>query len=120
MAKVKAFRCAHSGLYFPEDYIKNWGRKYGKGLGPTPCSEVLDSQDHMAIAICDRDLKKTMQPVGNTFAQVDMVEVEETEYIANRAVLAEDDPYMEQRSLIIQAKQKVKNPKLAAILDHII
>jgi len=120
MALIQAFRCDHSGLYYPADYVKQWGRKYGLGLGPTPCSEVLDSQDTMAIAVCDRDMSKTMQPVGNTFARVSMVDVEESVYEENRAILAIDDPYMEKRSKIIQAKQKVKNQKLKALLDHLI
>jgi len=31
---MKAFQCSHSGLLYPEDYIKEWGTKYGRGMGP--------------------------------------------------------------------------------------
>lgn len=114
MAKVKAFRCSHSGKYLPPDYIKQWGRKYGIGLGPEPVSECLDSQYHMPVAVPEdglglKDYASAMHPVGVTRAQIDHVEIEEEEYEANRLILHRDDPRMQERVKILQRNQG-KNP----------
>jgi len=110
---VLAFQCGHSGLYLPGDFVKNWGRGYGIGLGPNPVSEVLDTDyftDPPAITGEIRSLEQIMHPVGNCLSQVDYMLVEEAVYEQNKAVLAVEDPYMTKRAAIIRAKQ-VDNPK---------
>jgi len=110
---VLAFQCGHSGLYFPADYVKEWGRLYGIGLGPHPVSEVLDSDYHTDppdITRETRSLDQIMHPIGNCFAQVDHMLVEEGAYKDNLAVLDKDDPFMDARAAICRAKQDI-HPK---------
>ena len=92
MALVKAFRCSHSGKYFPADYLKQWGRKYGIGLGSVPVSETLDSNHDFPVCIPESgDMDKAMHPMGTTMAQVDFVMVEEKEYEENKLILHHED-----------------------------
>jgi len=114
-----AFRCRHSGLYYPPDYAKEWGRKYGIGLGPHPVSEILDTNYNAKIATCEVDPSRTMFPVGVTKGQLDFVMVTHEEYNANKAILAIDDPRMEKRAKIVQEKQKKNSPRLSAILNGV-
>jgi hypothetical protein len=116
MALVAAFRCSHSGLYYPADYVKEWGRKYGVGLGSKPVSEVLNSEYLFPAA---KGLNgKMMHPVGNTYSQVDFCYVEEAEYNKNQAILQSDDPTLEARSAIIREKQS-QNPRSATYVKPI-
>lgn len=112
MAKVKAFRCSHSGKYYPHDYAKEWGRKYGIGLGPVPVSECLDTIEGQPIVESSDDEATLMRPVGVTCAQVDFVEVEESEYEANRLILAIEDPRMITRSEILRRNQRKKSASM--------
>lgn len=109
---VLAFQCGHSGLYLPGDYVKNWGRGYGIGLGPNPVSEVLDSDYHTKPAPISDDMDsidQIMHPVGNSFAQVDYMLVEEEALLLNSAILAKDDGGMRKRIPILR-KNQMKNP----------
>lgn len=110
---VMAFHCNHSGLYFPSDYIKNWGRPYGVGLGPDPVSEVLDSDYDTAppkVSEDTLDVETIMHPLVVTRVQIDLVTVPAIVYNANKAILAVDDPRMRERVKIIRPKQ-LENPK---------
>lgn len=110
---VPAFRCGHSGLWLPVDYIKEWGRLYGIGLGPSPVSEVLDTEYDIPppdITPEIRDISQIMHPVGNSKAQVDFDLVQRDVYEANRAICAIDDPYMVKRGMLVRGKQ-LKNPR---------
>jgi len=110
---VLVFQCGHSGLYLPGDYVKNWGRGYGIGLGPHPVSEVLDTDYHTdppAITPEIQSIEQIMHPVGNSMAQVDYMLVEESVAKANMAVLASADPHMRARAGIVRRKQ-LDNPK---------
>lgn len=105
------FRCSHSGMLFPPDYVKEWGRKYGIGLGPEPVSECLDSQYYVAPPdprTC-QTLEDYMHPMGNTKAQIDFVLLPAASP-HDMLVLAKDDPRYNTRKLILRAKQ-VANPK---------
>lgn len=103
------FRCSHSGLLYPADYVKEWGRKYGIGLGPVPISEALDSQYHIDPPKNFRHVHDNTHPVGVCRAQMDYIEVDnpKPEQIA---IIDADDPGMVERMKIIREKQK-KNPK---------
>lgn len=108
-----AFKCNHSGLYYPADYVKEWGKLYGHGLGPDPVSEMLDSDyDTPPPRPDDRtmDITTIMHPLRVTRVQVDLVTVPQDEYDENRAVIAIDDPRIITRAKICRAKQ-LDNPK---------
>jgi len=106
------FHCSHSGLFYPGDYGKNWGRKYGIGLGPTPVSEALDTDydtDPPDLGNRIRRPEQIMHPVGPFFAKMDFLVVHPL-VAGTMAVAAEDDPDMFQRVPILRAKQ-LANPK---------
>lgn len=110
---VLAFQCGHSGLYLPGDYVKNWGRGYGIGLGPNPVSEVLDTDYFTApptITVETESFDAVMHPVGPSFAQVDYMLVDEDAFNANTAVLDKEDPKMRRRATIVRGKQ-LRNPR---------
>lgn len=108
---MNAFRCARTGLYFPDDYIEQWGRKYGIGLGPEPISEALTNRYDLPIGEA-KDPKKTMHPVGNCRSQVDYVSVNQKEFDSRKAVLAVDDPDMNERGRIMRSRQLVHGQKM--------
>lgn len=101
-----AFRCRHSGLYFPPDYAKEWGRKYGIGMGPNVRSECLDT--HFECPEAKAYDGEDMHPVGVCYAELDLVNITEEEYNAKRAVLASEDPDMTIRVRILKAKQHAR------------
>jgi hypothetical protein len=117
MAKVWAYRCSRTGLYFPGDYSAEWGRKYGKGLGPVPVSEALVNLYHSDIPATNR-ADQTMHPVAVCCAQVDLVQIEETEYAAGRAILQEEDLDMAKRMAVMRGRQLVNSDKLARIFPE--
>jgi len=111
------FRCARTGLLYPPDYVENWGRKYGIGLGKEPISEALTNQYDMPVAHA-RDTKNTMHPVGVCRSQVDFIEVSEEEFEQRKAILAIDDPDMQQRGQIMRNKQLLKSHKLISLFPE--
>jgi len=110
---VHAFRCAHSGLLFPADYCKSWGGKYGVGLGPTPVSEVLDTDYDVAppdiIGQKITDKAQIMHPVRHCGSQIHLVTVTQDELDSNAAIIHSADPKMRKRLPIIMANQ-IANP----------
>lgn len=109
---VPAFVCNHSGLLLPGDSIKEWGRKYGIGLGPTPVSEVLDTDYYTAppaITPQIKNIDQIMHPVGPCFAQLDRVMVSPLQFSMDKAILERDDTDMTVRARIVRSKQLV-NP----------
>lgn len=111
---VPAFVCNHSGLYLPGDYVKEWGRRYGIGLGPDPVSEVLDSDYDTAppaITPSIRRIEQIMHPVGPCFAQVDRVMVHPNTLTNNVcAIMDNEDREMEKRVVIVRNNQ-LRNPR---------
>ena len=111
---VPAFRCSHSGLLLPGDYVKSWGRNgIGIGLGSSPCSEVLDTDYDTAPAGITGDIfaiEQVMHPVGPSMAQVDLVMVPPEQLNAEAAILERDDPRTKRRASIVWDKQK-RNPR---------
>lgn len=114
MPVVPAFRCAGCGIYYPSDYVKEWGRKYGIGLGPEPISESLDT-DYLG-SIAGTDQETAMHPVGVRRCQVDFVMVEETEYESKKAIIALEDKTMNKRVAIMRNKQIENSPKLRGLV----
>lgn len=110
---VPAFVCNHSGLFLPGDYVKEWGRKYGIGLGPSPVSEVLDTDyetDAPDITPQIRSIDQIMHPVGPCFAQVDLLMISPAQYKAQKAIIDAEDRGMYERVKIVRARQLV-NPR---------
>jgi len=111
--KVMAFQCGDSRLFFPADYLREWGRKYGIGLGPTPVSETLQSDYDIApppITADIRSMDQIMHPIRVSCSQVDLILVPVSDYDDNLAVIALDDPFYEIRAKILRQKQLL-NPK---------
>jgi hypothetical protein len=110
---VMAFRCSVSGLFYPEDYIKGWGTRYGIGLGPHVCSESLQSDyttPPAEISNLTRAISQIMHPLGSSRAQMDHVMISPLELKKGSPVIALDDPYYETRGPILRAKQLI-NPR---------
>ena len=118
---MKAFRCSRTGLLYPADYIEEWGRKYGIGLGPEPISEALVNDYHRKPV---EGGEVPMHGVGVCRSQIDLIDVTEAEFEAGRAVLAIDDPKLKKRGEIMFSRQIRKSnllrnmvPALAAAAD---
>lgn len=110
---VLAFRCGHSGLYFPGDYVKMWGVLYGIGLGPDPVTECLDSDYATDPPPITRDLRtatQIMHPLRHIRVQVDSDTVPRAVFDANRAILMMEDWNLDRRAPILRANQ-LKNPR---------
>lgn len=108
---VPAFRCGHSGMYYPSDYLEEWGIGYGVGLGPTVVSECLDSiytTEPAELKYC-RSIDDIQHPVQVCHAQLDFVMVPKSEYDANLLIAHQDDLEMQLRRPIIIANQ-LDNP----------
>lgn len=110
---MRAFRCARTNLLFPEDYIEEWGRKYGIGLGPEPVSEALVNDYHRKVV---EDGEEPMHAVSVCRAQVDLVDVDPAEFEDRKAVLAIDDVKMNRRAEIMRGRQILKSQKLRNLL----
>lgn len=110
--KVIRFRCSGSGLFFPADYLKEWGRKYGHGLGASPVSECLETDWYQECAIPKnmRSVSQIMYPVKQGGHQVDafILSKEASEQV-NMAIKFTDDPFGALRAKIIRDKQ-LNNP----------
>jgi len=110
---MRAYMCSHSGLYYPESYVKEWGRNgNGIGLGNTPVSECLDSDYLGALAVPANQAENAMHPVGVTRAALVPVEITQAEFDAKAAILHRDDPTMQKRCDIMRKKQAAKSQNL--------
>lgn len=103
---MKAFRCSRTGMMFPADYVENWGKTYGIGLGPVPVSEALVNDYHQAV-VGEGDLG--MHPLAVCKAQVDLIDVDEKEFDANKAILDIDDQKLRIRGQLMRGKQLEKS-----------
>ncbi len=110
---MKAYECSSTGLLFPGDYIEEWGRKYGIGLGPMPVSECWESNYELAPATPDRNtrsLDDCGHGVRSCMAPVFPVEVSGEVFAKNKAILSSEDPSGAKRWEIIREIQN-KNPR---------
>ena len=100
------FRCSHSGLFFPENYGKDWGRLFGVGLGPHPVSEILNTDyDTPPDVRPEVRTENIMHPMEVTAAQVDGVMLHPYEVKGAMAVLQAADMNLDTRSAILLKKQ---------------
>lgn len=110
---ILVFQCNESGLYYPSDYVRNWGAPWGDGLGPDVCSESLQSEYDVMPPDISRDiisLDQVMHPLKVSKAQVDAHLVARSIAEANMAVFDHEDFRMRLRAPILRAKQ-MQNPK---------
>lgn len=110
---ILVFQCNESGLYFPSDYVRGWGKGYGLLCGPDVCSETLQSEYDIAPPMPDRhtiSMDQIMHPLKVSRCQVDALLVERSFAESNMALLDVEDPYMRKRVPILLAKQR-KNPE---------
>jgi hypothetical protein len=113
------YRCARTGMYYPDDYVEQWGRKYGIGLGPKPVSEALVSSYHMPIAIPEGSAEKAMHPLESCQAQMDYVDKIPAADIAagkDATIIAMNDPDMRMRADLMREKQLDKSTRLNSIV----
>jgi hypothetical protein len=103
---MKAFRCSRTGMMFPADYVEQWGKTYGIGLGPVPVSEALVNDYEREIA---GDGDTGMHPLSVCKSQVDMVEVDEKEFDSKKAIIDIDDPKLRIRGQLMREKQLEKS-----------
>jgi len=105
------FQCGESGIYYPSDYVKNWGKLYGIGLGPHPVSESLQSEYEVAPPDIKglKSIDQIMHPMRVSCAQMDMMEVAVDQVVERKAVLDLKDPDYVERAAILRDKQ-LKNP----------
>jgi len=110
---MRAFECSSTGLLFPGDYIEEWGRKYGIGLGPVPVSECWESNYELPPATPTRDtrsLDDCGHGVRSCMAPVFPVDVTPEEFKKRRAILNSEDPSGALRWEILRRKQD-ENPR---------
>jgi len=116
MAKIRFYQCTKCETIYPPDYMENWGRKYGKGLGSSPCCEALTSnyaskpqgpigQPHLA-----------MHSVGNCRGMMIPVMLDEA---TPTAILADEDRLMTKRAKVMQDIQRKQSPELDAMLKAV-
>ena len=111
---MKAFKCHHSDLLFPGDYVKQWGIKYGIGHGPEPRSEILDTYYHLPQGEAFQPGSGIMMhPVGLKHAGLTEVDVTPEFYEANKAILHSEDLQMTARTKIMIEKQKSRKMTMA-------
>jgi len=106
------FQCNGTGLYFPPDYVRMWGRKYGKGLGPNVVSECLETlwQSPLAVPKNLRHATQIMFPMGQGGHQLTAVMMKNGDADKiQMAIPAELDPFYDARAKIIRTIQ-IKNP----------
>lgn len=109
------FRCSRTGMLYPDDYIEQWGKKYGIGLGSIPVSEALVNVYDSPLVRNPEVPEQTMYPVATCRAQVDFCTMTEDEAKSKLAVLAIDDPHMEVRSEIMRGRQREHSAEMARI-----
>lgn len=104
---MKCYRCSRTGVYFPPDYVEEWGRKYGIGMGRTPVSEALIN-NYRVKPVRSKRQPAYHVPVAVCKAQVDYVDIPDDEYYANMAVLHAEDRDYRLRGQIMRDKSLVK------------
>lgn len=116
---LEYFRCSRTGMLYPPDYIEQWGRKYGIGLGCTPVSEALVNVYTSPLVANEAHPELTMYPVSNCFAQVDFVILDKEPPADRIPILAIDDPNMQARAEIMRSRQRVHSAEMSRIWDSV-
>jgi len=102
-------------MLFPGDYIEQWGKRYGIGMGSVPVSEALVNVYDSPLIRNNDNPDMTMYPVATCRAQVDLCVMPDEEAKPKMAVLAIDDPHMEIRTEIMRGRQREHSAEMARI-----
>lgn len=110
---MKCYKCSHSGLLLPPDYVREWGKKYGHGLGAKPVSECLNTVDvvpHTKGIRYNQPASEWMLPVEQTCAPIEVTEVPYDTWDAvppeKKMILSWDDPDRARALEIVRKKQE--------------
>jgi len=115
----KVIRCNKCGLCYPEDYIQEFGRKYGRGLGKTAVCEGLSSNYHRPIMPRGQlatSVEQLMHPLSICRGTVGMATVTAEELKENTPILAVGDKGMKLRAPIMREIQAEKSASLRAAI----
>jgi len=102
------FQCQGTGLLFPGDFRKNWGRGgYGSGLGNEPVSECLETSWNSKVSKPAnlQNVDQIMYPVNCPRYPLQRIELKEPAKADQMAILMKDDPNYNKRAEIIREKQ---------------
>lgn len=113
------FRCLHSGKFFPADYIKEWGRKYGIGLGGDPRSEALDSDYYTRPSLEGiKTIEDIMHPCKISGAPLDVAFLSKVPPADQLLITSQGDRDGSRRGRLMRANQ-LRNPlnKIAALVS---
>jgi len=105
---VKYYQCIGTGLLFPADFVKNWGRDgYGSGLGSKPVSECLETAWDMPAARPKVLInpEQIMIPLGCPKYSLQLVYRDKEAKSEEMAILMKDDPNYTKRAKLIRDKQ---------------
>lgn len=104
------FVCLHSGMYFPADYIKMWGKKYGIGLGGEARSECLDTEYNVRPALEGiKTIEDIMHPCKVSGAPLDVVFTSKPVPKSRLLITSYHDRRGELRGPLMRKKQ-LRNP----------
>lgn len=118
MANKKFVQCQACGTVYPADYFEKWGVKYGHQLGRTPVCEALSS-DYNLEPIYPKNPpqpERMMHPVGVCAGPVISVMLPDN---TETAIISTDDPFMVERSKLMQNIQRKKSKVLDLELKRI-
>lgn len=105
----RAVVCQRCGAVYPPDYYEQWGRKYGRGLGPDPVCEAMRSKYDRPFNINPQHPEKAMFPLQVCKGVMVNQDVPaDTESF----ILAINDPGYKIRSDIMRNRQRAKIPAL--------
>lgn len=104
------FRCLHSHKLFPFDYVAEWGRKYGIGIGGDVRSECFDTEYNIMPSLEKiKKVEQIMHPMKVSGAPIDAVFLSRPAPKSMLLIPAHLDPDAEERGLLVRAKQ-LQNP----------
>lgn len=102
-------QCVECGTVYESDYFRDWGRKYGHGLGSRPVCEALSTDYTKSPVWPDGNPAAAMHPVGVCKGNVIPVQLDEDTEVAITAV---EDPHYTKRAVKMQSIQRKKSPEL--------
>lgn len=105
------FQCLHSGKFYPPDYVKQWGRLYGIGLGRDVVSECLDTAYDVEPSLYKiRSVSQIMHPCFVSRAPMDVAFLVSPPAPSDLLIPAYKDRLGDKRGLLMRDNQ-LKNPQ---------
>lgn len=113
------FMCLRTKVVFPEDYVEEWGRKYGIGLGPTPVSEALVNCYHDTVDLKAHPDKRMHSLAVCKAPIVYLTDKEVADRKLTIAILDYEDHAMEARGKMMREKQLKKSRVLPTLIGKV-